>query len=333
MDFVKTKQGTELPLILLKGKPYLQVMHRLIWFREEHPDWQISTAIHTLEVDFAIAFATVRNEKGDVMATAHKQEHRTHFPDFIEKAETGAIGRALGLVGYGTQFAVELDEEDRIVDSPVPPPQPRRAGPPSSSPAAAQKVLPNPSSLEKSKPVIPPLPTGTPLPLPNPSSSSVGNPATPSPSPFAKGTEKGDLKRDQLNNKLANLYRPYLAKFPNAHFTEILKERYKVDETKLMTTAQISDLVTFMEEGINVTPPTLVKTGKPPTDTERKDLWEASKSNGWTAAQMTLYLKAAFKVASSKTLSREQFQLLSSVSPCTPFEIAYAEVAPQEDMP
>ncbi|HTD18454.1 MAG TPA: hypothetical protein VK667_02885, partial [Ktedonobacteraceae bacterium] len=38
---------------------------------------------------------------------------------YIEKAETGAIGRALAALGYGTQFAPELNEEHRIVDSPV----------------------------------------------------------------------------------------------------------------------------------------------------------------------------------------------------------------------
>ena len=33
-------------------------------------------------------------------------------------AETGAIGRALALCGYGTQFSTEL-EESNVVDSPV----------------------------------------------------------------------------------------------------------------------------------------------------------------------------------------------------------------------
>ena len=37
----------------------------------------------------------------------------------MEKSETGAIGRALANLGYGTQFAPDLDEQDRIVDSPV----------------------------------------------------------------------------------------------------------------------------------------------------------------------------------------------------------------------
>jgi hypothetical protein len=42
------------------------------------------------------------------------------FPiDFGPKAETGAIGRALAALGFGTQFAIELSEDDRIVDTPV----------------------------------------------------------------------------------------------------------------------------------------------------------------------------------------------------------------------
>ncbi len=52
-------------------------------------------------------------------ATGTKSENAANFPDYIEKAETGAIGRALAALGYGTQFAPEFNEEHRIVDSPV----------------------------------------------------------------------------------------------------------------------------------------------------------------------------------------------------------------------
>ncbi len=53
------------------------------------------------------------------MGTGTKSETAANFPDFIEAAETGAIGRALASLGFGTQFAPELQEEHRIVDSPV----------------------------------------------------------------------------------------------------------------------------------------------------------------------------------------------------------------------
>src|SRR5204863_9934179 len=67
---------------------------------------------------FVIFKAVVKDGKGGI-GTGTKSEKAASFPDYIEKAETGAIGRALAALGYGTQFAPELDEEHRIVDSPV----------------------------------------------------------------------------------------------------------------------------------------------------------------------------------------------------------------------
>jgi hypothetical protein len=116
----KTLKGTELPLLNLRGKEYLEVKYRLVWFREDHPDWSIETELLSVTDVAASAKATVRDETGRIIATSHKFESVQGFPDFIEKAETGAIGRALALIGYGTQFcADELDEGARIVDAPV----------------------------------------------------------------------------------------------------------------------------------------------------------------------------------------------------------------------
>ena len=118
----KTARGTELPILNLRGKDYLEVKYRLVWFREEHPTWSIETEFVSITEKSACARATVRDESGRLIATSHKFESERGFPDFLEKAETGAIGRALALIGFGTQFcADELDEGDRIVDSPVAP--------------------------------------------------------------------------------------------------------------------------------------------------------------------------------------------------------------------
>lgn len=115
----KTEKGTTLALMNIKGKEYLTVQNRLIWFREEKPDWSISTKLIKLTDDMAIYKAFIKDGSGRVLATAHKQETTQGFPDFVEKAETGAVGRALAYVGYGTQFtADELDEGSRIVDAP-----------------------------------------------------------------------------------------------------------------------------------------------------------------------------------------------------------------------
>lgn len=122
---MKTPKGTVLPLLNLKGKDYLQVAHRLVWFREEKPAWRIHTEFIQLDNDMSIAKASILDDQGNVIATAHKREDRQHFTDHMEKAEAGAIGRALAYCGYGTQFcADEIDEGERVVDAPQAKPSP-----------------------------------------------------------------------------------------------------------------------------------------------------------------------------------------------------------------
>lgn len=110
-------------LINLKGKKYLQVMHRLIWFREEKGTWCIDTKAESVGEEHAVFSAKIYDENGVLKSSGYGSESVHDFHDFIEKAETKAVGRALAMLGYGTQFAVELDEGERIVDSPVKPPR------------------------------------------------------------------------------------------------------------------------------------------------------------------------------------------------------------------
>lgn len=123
---------------------YLPVQWRLVWFRSLCPEGEIVTEMLHLDLDreteeegyawnnetrrsekvvkrangLAVFRAVVKDGKGGI-ATGTKSEKAASFPDYIEKAETGAIGRALAALGYGTQFAPELNEEHRIVDAPV----------------------------------------------------------------------------------------------------------------------------------------------------------------------------------------------------------------------
>src|SRR2546429_2333908 len=127
-------------------KDYLPVQYRLVWFRAECPEGTIETELIHIDLDrecehevsiwndekrrydkvikrargIAIFKATVTDGKGGV-ATGTKMENAAAFSDWLEKAETGAIGRGLAALGYGTQFTGdELDEgTDRIADSPV----------------------------------------------------------------------------------------------------------------------------------------------------------------------------------------------------------------------
>lgn len=115
-------------MMKLKGKDYLQVMWRLVWFREERPLWSIDTVLLEADADHAVFKAIISDENGVQKSVGHGSESKRDFGDFLEKAETKAVGRALAMLGYGTQFtALELDEGERIVDSPVErTPQPTR---------------------------------------------------------------------------------------------------------------------------------------------------------------------------------------------------------------
>lgn len=115
----KTPKGTELPLQDIKGKPYLGVQHRILWFREEHPDWTIESEPLVATNDETRFKAIIKNENGRILADGFKREDKKGFPDHYEKAQTGAIGRALGILGYGTAFALELEEGERLADAPV----------------------------------------------------------------------------------------------------------------------------------------------------------------------------------------------------------------------
>ena len=108
----------------LKGKDYLQVAWRLVWFRDPEngcgPSWGLETEILEHGEDWAVFKATITDPNGKVISTGHGSESKRDFGDYLEKAETKAVGRALAMLGFGTQFAAdELDEGERIVDSPI----------------------------------------------------------------------------------------------------------------------------------------------------------------------------------------------------------------------
>jgi hypothetical protein len=103
------------------GAEYLDVKERLRWFRHDHPDGQIDTEHISLTDKIAVFRATVSYSRPDAdgraLASGHGSETPGDFPDYIEKAETKAIGRALAALGYGTQFLP--DDGERIADAPV----------------------------------------------------------------------------------------------------------------------------------------------------------------------------------------------------------------------
>lgn len=116
-------------LVNLNGRgEYLEVKWRLLWLRTEHPEATIETELVRLEDHDAVFKARV-SIPGGGSATGYGSESAGDFRDFLEKAETKAIGRALAALGYGTQFCQDHEfgggniignnGQMRIVDAPV----------------------------------------------------------------------------------------------------------------------------------------------------------------------------------------------------------------------
>ncbi len=146
----------------LKGSDYLEVKWRLVWLRLDHPDALIETALHTLDLERAVAVYHARvTIPGGGTATGWGMEERADFGDFLEKAETKALGRALAALGYGTQFTDDFDfagaDPERVVDAPVvrtAPPAPPLAPRPASGPVTAPAAPPSGAALLASEPQV-----------------------------------------------------------------------------------------------------------------------------------------------------------------------------------
>jgi hypothetical protein len=142
------------------SKDYLPIQWRLVWFRSVCPQGTIDTEEILVDLDreveveafvwnpekrrsektikrargYARYRAVVTDGKGG-RATGTKSENAASFPDYAEKAETGAIGRALAGLGYGTQFTGdEFSEQERLADAPVERVQPAQGQTPSPQP-------------------------------------------------------------------------------------------------------------------------------------------------------------------------------------------------------
>jgi hypothetical protein len=145
------------------GSDYLDVKWRLLWLRKEHPDAEIVTELVQHDPQLAIFKATVTVPTGG-KATGYGSETASDFPDFIEKAETKAIGRALNALGYGAQFG-----DPARTDDPSPGPARDRRGQPA-APVARPVPLPQRGERQNPRPAAQPEP-------PSPSSAMADAPS------------------------------------------------------------------------------------------------------------------------------------------------------------
>lgn len=147
-------------LIDFKGRAYLDVAHRLLWLNDQHERFVIQTTLLHYGEDYAVfeACVTITDEAGGAIrtATGHGAARRKDMPShiasrFVEKAETAAVGRALGMLGLGTLSAQEFDDTEHLSDTPTPIKR-RPDAPLQRAPASPAVASPGPAGVPTSGP-------------------------------------------------------------------------------------------------------------------------------------------------------------------------------------
>lgn len=102
----------------IKGKSYAEVCERIKAFRMVYPDGFILTRINSHENGMIVFTASVGfYENGEAFTigtgTAYEKEGSTQInrTSYIENCETSAVGRALGMAGFGIDTSVASKEE------------------------------------------------------------------------------------------------------------------------------------------------------------------------------------------------------------------------------
>lgn len=116
ITFEQIKNANEsIKTIDVKGKEYAEVNQRIKAFRMCCPNGSISTEIISLVDGIVTMRATVCNEEGQILGMGTAQEKETssfiNKTSYIENCETSAVGRALGMCGFGIDTSVASAEE------------------------------------------------------------------------------------------------------------------------------------------------------------------------------------------------------------------------------
>tara|TARA_Y100000114_G_scaffold110844_1_gene104509 strand:- start:11034 stop:11567 length:534 start_codon:yes stop_codon:yes gene_type:complete len=106
---------TKLKTINIKGKEYVEVNERLIYFRKNFPNFSLTSEVLEKTDKSILILATISNDEGKVIATGMAEEERgstfINKTSYVENCETSAWGRALANFGIGLETSVASADE------------------------------------------------------------------------------------------------------------------------------------------------------------------------------------------------------------------------------
>lgn len=109
------KANQTIKTVKIKDKEYAEVSQRIKAFRMCYPEGSIRTYIISNENGVCVIRAEVMTDQGRVLGTGTAFEEQSanyiNKVSYIENCETSAVGRALGMAGFGVDVAVASAEE------------------------------------------------------------------------------------------------------------------------------------------------------------------------------------------------------------------------------
>lgn len=112
-DIVKANESIRTTNI--KGKEYAEVNQRIKAFRMVYPEGKIMTSLISCNDGVCVFKASVYGDDNTPLGTGHAYEKESssfiNKTSYIENCETSAVGRALGMAGFGIDTSVCSAEE------------------------------------------------------------------------------------------------------------------------------------------------------------------------------------------------------------------------------
>ena len=105
----------KLKTIKIKGKEYVEVNERLKYFRNNYPNYSLTSKITHIDSEMVVIQSDILDPEGRVLASGHAHEEKSssfiNKTSYVENCETSSWGRALANFGIGIDSSVASANE------------------------------------------------------------------------------------------------------------------------------------------------------------------------------------------------------------------------------